>query len=249
MNYKIKQGDTLADIAKLHNTTVQTLADINNIKNPDIINAGANLYIPDPGVGTVSVKGGSVLIGGDNTQTDKAEKALDKWRESRPAPFEDRYTSKLDSLISSLGKREFSYDMEKDPAYIQYRNKYLNDARRAMEDAMGLAAAKTGGYGNSYAEAAGGAAYGKYLSDFGEIIPELYRAAYDRYSDDGDELLSEIKLLSSLSDSEWDRYGDTLKAYLDEGKQLGDFYSKLSQNDIKNYMDYAGFLKKYSKYF
>lgn len=43
--YKVKWGDTLSEIALKYNTTVAHLADINDIKNPNLIYAGERLII------------------------------------------------------------------------------------------------------------------------------------------------------------------------------------------------------------
>jgi murein DD-endopeptidase MepM/ murein hydrolase activator NlpD len=45
--YRIKSGDTLSQIAQRYNTTVQSLAQANNIANPNLIHAGRSLQIPD----------------------------------------------------------------------------------------------------------------------------------------------------------------------------------------------------------
>ena len=42
----IKKGDTLSCLAKKYNTTVQELVKLNNIKNPNLIYAGAELIVP-----------------------------------------------------------------------------------------------------------------------------------------------------------------------------------------------------------
>lgn len=46
-SYTIQKGDTLSKIAKQYNTTVQELAKLNNISNPNLIRAGASLTLPD----------------------------------------------------------------------------------------------------------------------------------------------------------------------------------------------------------
>lgn len=45
-NYTIKRGDTLSGIAAKYNTTYQYLAEINNIADPNKINAGAVIKVP-----------------------------------------------------------------------------------------------------------------------------------------------------------------------------------------------------------
>lgn len=46
MDYTIKRGDTLSKIAMQNGTTVTKLAQLNNIKNVDLIQAGKKLTIP-----------------------------------------------------------------------------------------------------------------------------------------------------------------------------------------------------------
>ena len=248
MTYKIKYGDTLTSIAKNYGTTVDALASANNIKNKNLIYAGDTLYIPGTDYSapsnTVTVTGGSTLIGGEKTDTAKAADAVSKWEKSRPAAYKDNYSKKIDALISELSGRKFSYDADSDPVYSQFRSRYLADARRAMEDAAGKAAARTGGYANSYAQAAGNEAFGRAMEGFEDVIPELYEAAYKRYSDEGDDLIARLKLLSSLSDTGWSRYNDAIKNYLSEGKMLLDNYSGLSKAEKDAYLKYLSVMSK-----
>ena len=44
--YFVKPGDTLWKIAKKYKSTVEDIARINNIENPDKINVGMQLFIP-----------------------------------------------------------------------------------------------------------------------------------------------------------------------------------------------------------
>ena len=46
IEYKIKRGDTLSEIAKDHNTTVKVLKELNNIANVNKIYAGDTIKIP-----------------------------------------------------------------------------------------------------------------------------------------------------------------------------------------------------------
>ena len=50
--YTIQPGDTLSDIAKAQNTTVEALMKANNITNPDLIMAGAKILVPGSGAGS-----------------------------------------------------------------------------------------------------------------------------------------------------------------------------------------------------
>ena len=59
MSYQIKWGNTLSQLAQKFGTTVQALAQKNNIKNPDLIYAGDTLIIPGKGFAGKSSFGGS----------------------------------------------------------------------------------------------------------------------------------------------------------------------------------------------
>ncbi len=45
-SYTVKSGDTLSGIAADNNTKTSTLAELNNISNPDVINEGQTILIP-----------------------------------------------------------------------------------------------------------------------------------------------------------------------------------------------------------
>lgn len=59
-----------------------------------------------------------------------------------------------------LNRKDFSYDMNNDQMYQQYRDAYMRQGQQAMRDTMGAASALTGGYGSTYAQTAGSQAYG-----------------------------------------------------------------------------------------
>lgn len=47
MDYTIKRGDTLSELARKFNTSVQKLADDNHLANPNLIHEGATLHVPE----------------------------------------------------------------------------------------------------------------------------------------------------------------------------------------------------------
>lgn len=265
MTYTIQKGDTLTSIAKKHNTTVDELASTNNIKNKNLIYAGNTLQIPDnsagngSGSGEVSVTSDAwySIYGGpsgnrntyhnngyqQSNSVRDAQSALENWEKAKPASYDNAYSKQLDALISAATGREFSYDPLRDPLYKSYKDSYTQSGQLAMLDAMGKAAALTGGMGNSYAQSAGQQAYGRYMQDLAQVIPKLYEAAYGRFTDEGDQLHDQIKLLSSLDDAEWDRYNDILENYLKEGEFLLDKYETLSDADYEKFLDYMELLR------
>ena len=113
-----------------------------------------------------------------------------------------------DDLINSILKRkDFSYDFNADAIYQQFKDKYIQQGKLAMADAMGQAAALTGGYGNSYAGAVGNQAYQAHLNNLNDIIPDLYQMAYNRDKQEGQDLYNQYGLLMQ----DYDRYMNDYK--------------------------------------
>ena len=48
VTYEIRSGDTLIAIARRYGTTVNALVDVNDMINPDVLDAGDVIFVPDP---------------------------------------------------------------------------------------------------------------------------------------------------------------------------------------------------------
>ena len=123
------------------------------------------------------------------------------------------YKGSFDEQIADLyakinGREPFSYDLNGDGFWQQYADKFTQGAKMAMTDTMGQAAALTGGYGSSYAQAVGQQAYDRRMEELMDIAPELYDKAYKRYTDEGDALLQRLSLTKTMADDEYDRWRD-----------------------------------------
>lgn len=114
----------------------------------------------------------------------------------------DQATEIYDKIMN---RGEFTFDLNKDKLYQQYRDLYAQMGRSAMEDTMGQAAALTGGYGSTYSQNAGQQAYNSYLQKLNEVVPELYTAAYDRYNQEGQNLMNLYTMARSNADSAYER--------------------------------------------
>ena len=78
----------------------------------------------------------------------------------------------------------FSYDPDSDVVTQAYMKRYAREGNRATQNALGSAAAMTGGIPSSYAVAAASQAGDYYASQAADKIPELYQQAYNRYVND-----------------------------------------------------------------
>ena len=107
---------------------------------------------------------------------------------------EKEYNEAVDAY---LGRDEFKFDVNEDALYSQLKDVYASQAKLAAEDATARATALTGGYGSTYAATAGSQAYNEHMKGLEDAIPDLYSAALDRYTAEGDRMLDNISLLAS----------------------------------------------------
>ena len=164
-------------------------------------------------------------------ESQKVKDAYEKYTQykdsQKPADYSFSDSERLAETENALfNAPEFKYNVKKDPLYSQYKETYTREGERAMRDTVGNASALTGGYANSYAQTVGNAAYNEHLNKLNDVIPELYSAAYSRYSDDLDRLESKLGYLSDKNSEEYSRYLDSYKAYSDEVDDLRDLYLK-----------------------
>ena len=144
-------------------------------------------------------------------------------------------------LNQYLNRDPFSYDFNADALYQQYKDKYIQQGKMAMQDTMGQAAAMTGGYGNSYAATVGNQAYQANLQNLNDVIPELYQLAYDKYNQDGQNMLNKYSLLGDAIDREYGMWGDQLSRLMADRDYYGQEESNLynreygAWNDNRNY--------------
>lgn len=125
------------------------------------------------------------------------------------AGYQSKWQQGLDDTMEKILNREkFSYDLNGDALWNQYKDQYTQQGKMAMLDTMGQAAAMTGGYGNSYAQTVGQQTYQGYLQQMNEMIPELYQLALSKYQMEGDELMDQYGLLADQDDREYNRYVD-----------------------------------------
>ena len=130
----------------------------------------------------------------------------------------------LDTLNDTINKinnrEEFSYDLNGDALYQQYKDKFVQQGKMASQDVMGQAAAITGGYGNSYAQGVGQQAYQQSLQNLNDVVPELYQMAYDQYKQEGQDLYDQAALLGQMEDREYGMYRDEVSDYYAELERL-----------------------------
>ena len=169
----------------------------------------------------------------------QAKAALDAHEANRVSDWTGgTYGDALKGAIDKIANREkFSYDLNGDALYQQYKDQYINQGRLAMQDTIGQASAMTGGYGNSYAATAGNQAYQSYLQKLNDVVPELYQMAYDKYNQEGEDLYNQASLYNTMYNTEYGQYRDAVSDWQNEANRLSDRYYNESNLDYSRFVD------------
>lgn len=165
-----------------------------------------------------------------------AQQYLQSVVSGKPSDYQSQYKGQLENLYNQVMNRPaFTFDLNGDALYNQYKDQYTQQGRQAMMDTMGQAAAMTGGYGNSYAQTAGQQAYQDYLTQLNNIVPDLYNMAWNRYTQEGDELQNQLGITQGLEDSAYGKYRDTVADWNTERQHANDEYWNQYNADHSDY--------------
>ena len=264
-NYTVQSGDTLSAIAKKYGTTYQEIAKANGISDPNKIYAGQTLKIgsDDTSTTNTSTSGSTAttpttdqtttpttpeadasntngLYGGytPSDTVSQAQQLLNQQLSQKPGEYQSTWQEQLNATLQQILNREkFSYDLNADALYDQYKDQYTTKGQMAMMDTMGQAQAMTGGYGNSYAQSVGQQTYQGYLQELNNKIPELYQLALNTYQMEGNELKDKAALMAQQEELDYGRYRDQLGDWQTERDYLSNRYDTERDYDYGMWAD------------
>ena len=147
----------------------------------------------------------------------QANALLEQYIANKPGEYQSKWQTYLDDIMSQITNREdFSYDLNGDMLYQQYKDQYSTLGELAMMDTMGQAQAATGGYGSSYAQGVGQQAYQGYLQQLNDKVPELYQLALNQYNQEGQDLYNQYSLYADRENQDYSKYRDSVSDYYTE---------------------------------
>lgn len=211
------------------NVSANEVAGTPKVEEPTLVTAPAEFTYGDFSYATFDPT--------DNEQINQANALLNQNLANKPGSYKPVWMDEADAYLSKYQNRDpFSYDFNSDALYQQYKDQYIQQGQLAMMDTMGQAAAMTGGYGNSYAQTVGQQAYNQQLNQLNEIMPELYNMAYNRYNQEGQDLLNMYDLYMNRENMSYNQYQDSLSNWYQENALLTDNYNTAYDRAYNNYL-------------
>lgn len=130
--------------------------------------------------------------------------------QERPT-YENQYAKQQQALLDAIINRpDFSWSKEEDPQWSSYKKSYLREGDRATANALGQAAAASGGRPSTAAITAATQAGDYYAAQLNDIIPTLYQQAYDRYLNEYNMSLQDLNAVNTQEQLDYAKYLDQL---------------------------------------
>ena len=168
----------------------------------------------------------------------QAGKNLEATMANRPSAYQSKYTDQLDAIMEEIGNpQQFNYSFDGDELFKSYADEYTQRGKQAALDTMGQAAALTGGYGNSYAQAAANQQYQQYLLGLYDKGLDLYDRAYQRYKDNQAQSTDRMNALLTMDNRDYQRYQDEMANWQNDRDFAAEQASAISQMDYQQYQD------------
>lgn len=216
--------------------------------------APATTQTPKTATGNTTGKGSPISVDpftyADYAPSEVVQQAnaiLQQHKDSQPGAYQSQWQDEIDNYLSQIQNRDpFSYDMNADALYQQYKDNYIQQGKMAMMDTMGQAQAMTGGYGNSYAQSVGQQTYQGHLQQLNNIMPELHQMAFDRYAYEGQQLQDKLGMFMGLESQDYSRHQTDVDNWYTQLQYLTDQYNTERDRDFRQYE--TGRQEAYSAY-
>lgn len=176
--------------------------------------------------------------------------------QERPT-YENQYAKQQQALLDAIINRpDFSWSKEEDPQWSSYKKSYLREGDRATANALGQAAAASGGRPSTAAITAATQAGDYYAAQLNDIIPTLYQQAYDQYLNEYNMSLQDLNAVNTQEQLDYAKYLDQLGQFNTDrnfafNQYLSDFdilQSQLASLQGQDSVDYNRWMDRVNLY-
>ena len=171
--------------------------------------------------------------------------------------YNNQYAEQQQALLDAIINRpDFSWSKEEDPLWGSYKKSYLREGDRATANALGQAAAASGGRPSTAAVTAATQAGDYYATQLNDIIPTLYQQAYDQYLNEYNMSLQDLNAVNNQEQLDYAKYLDQLGQYNTDrnfayNQYLSDFdilQNQLASLQGQDSVDYSRWMDRVNLY-
>ena len=137
----------------------------------------------------------------------------------------------LNRIINSQG---FTYDFQQDPMWQKVKQENMKLNAEAIENGVQANEQLTGGYGNSYVDAAASQSNQQHLDEMNNMIPQLMQAAEKKYQNELENNYRQFGALQSEESRQYAQYQDEVGDYKQDVSNANAEYARaLAQENYK----------------
>lgn len=177
----------------------------------------------------------------ESTPTKQARAQADNYAKSYKNRIDGGYKSNYSDTLSDLADKymnnEFKFNADDSSEYQQYNDKYKREGKVQQENVQGSYSANTGGYTNSYAQAAGQKEYNNFMDELQNKIPSLKNSAYQNWSSQQEDTLNKISTLQGFDNAQYQKYRDKVQDDYDFMTYYENKYSTSKGLDMSNFQN------------
>jgi hypothetical protein len=168
-----------------------------------------------------------------------AANALKTHTANKPGQYQSQYGDELKEMIQgALNRPAFHYDYSQDPYYMDMTQKYDEQGREAMENALEDTEGLSAGYGNSYGDKVGAQTYQRWLQNRdASLFPKAQAQAYQEDAGDAAQDAANIGMLQSQDTREYGRHRDTVNDWRNDLNFLYTQLGDMSQQEYQRYLN------------
>lgn len=167
----------------------------------------------------------------------QADNYADSYKNRIDGGYKSSYSDTLNSLADKYMNNEFKFNANDSSEYQQYNDKYKREGATQQENVQGAYSANTGGYTNSYAQAAGQKEYNNFMDELQNKIPSLKNSAYQNWSSQQEDTLNKISTLQGFDNAQYQRYRDKVQDDYDFMTYYENKYSTSKGLDMSNFQN------------
>jgi len=167
----------------------------------------------------------------------QAQAALQQLQAQKPQGYTSKYGAQLESILSQLQGQKFNYSLNGDAFFNALKDTKMESAKQASQNAMAQAAALTGGYGNSYAQAAGNQAYQQNIRSLNDDAMDAYNLALQRFQMEQQGMGDQFSRLAQMENADYGRYRDAVSDWQNERNYQTDMYNTEEDRGYNRYLN------------
>lgn len=141
----------------------------------------------------------------------QADQSASAYKQTVDQGYSGAYDNAINRLAGDYMNNKFKFSENGSSEFQALGDKYRREGQRQQENTQGSYAANTGGYSNSYAQAAGQRAYGSYMDELQGKLPGIRQTAQNNFNAQQEQTLNQLSVMRNMDETSYQRFRDKVQ--------------------------------------